>query len=125
MQVTTEVVRARTEVVQATAEVLEVLTKLGRAATEVAGVRTEAGRAAIEVAEAGADLTTAAAGVRSSMTPMPVVTHVEFEPRTRTTEQIRRTARINLLFVREAFSSVGASPHVQAVIGNTPDELHQ
>lgn len=46
-------------------------------------------------------------------------------PNTRSTREIRRKARINVEFAREAFGVVGASDVVQGVIGNSPDELHQ
>ncbi|HYI12081.1 MAG TPA: hypothetical protein VEK57_23715 [Thermoanaerobaculia bacterium] len=44
-------------------------------------------------------------------------------PKGRATNQLRRRARINPDFVREAYSSVGASAVVQEAIGNTPEEL--
>lgn len=46
-------------------------------------------------------------------------------PNTRSTREIRRKARLNVEFAREAFGVVGASEVVQGVIGNSPDELHQ
>lgn len=46
-------------------------------------------------------------------------------PNTRATREIRRRARLNLEFAREAFGVVGASDVVQGVIGNSPDELRQ
>lgn len=46
-------------------------------------------------------------------------------PNTRATREIRRKARLNIEFAREAFGVVGASDVVQGVIGNSPDELHQ
>jgi len=44
---------------------------------------------------------------------------------TRETREIRRRARLNVEFIREAFGAVGASELVQSVIGNSPDELHR
>ncbi|HYC91301.1 MAG TPA: hypothetical protein VEO54_18920 [Thermoanaerobaculia bacterium] len=46
-------------------------------------------------------------------------------PNTRSTRELRRKARLNVEFTREAFGVVGASEVVQGVIGNSPDELHQ
>lgn len=46
-------------------------------------------------------------------------------PNSRATREIRRKARLNVQFAREAFGVVGASDVVQGVIGNSPDELHQ
>lgn len=46
-------------------------------------------------------------------------------PNTRSTRELRRKARLNVEFAREAFGVVGASEVVQGVIGNSPDELHQ
>lgn len=46
-------------------------------------------------------------------------------PQSRETQGIRRKARLNVEFAREAFGVVGASEVVQSVIGNSPDELHQ
>jgi len=45
-------------------------------------------------------------------------------PNNREMRQIRRIARVNVDFAREAMNAVGASAIVQNVIGNTPDELH-
>ena len=53
---------------------------------------------------------------------MPDLVHL---PPNRTTRNIKRIARLNVAFAREAFAVVGASTVVQEVIGNTPDELHQ
>ncbi|HEV7242306.1 MAG TPA: hypothetical protein VGQ36_23955 [Thermoanaerobaculia bacterium] len=46
-------------------------------------------------------------------------------PNNRELKQIKRLARVNVDFAREAMNAVGASDIVQNVIGNTPDELHQ
>jgi len=46
-------------------------------------------------------------------------------PKSRETRLIRRKARLNVEFAREAFGIVGASEAVQGVVGNSPDELHQ
>ena len=46
-------------------------------------------------------------------------------PKSRVTDGMRRKARINVVFAREAFGLVGASDVVQGVVGNSPDELHR
>jgi hypothetical protein len=46
-------------------------------------------------------------------------------PRTRATRALRRKARLNVEFAREAFGAIGASETVQGVVGNSPDALHQ
>ncbi len=46
-------------------------------------------------------------------------------PNDRQMQKIRRTARVNINFTREAISAVGTSEVVQTVIGNTPEELHR
>ena len=53
---------------------------------------------------------------------MPDLMHL---PPNRLTRHIKRVARMNVAFAREAFAVVGASPLVQEALGNTPDELHQ
>ena len=45
-------------------------------------------------------------------------------PKTRRTLQMRRKARLNIEFAREAFGVVGASDVVRDLIGISPDELH-
>lgn len=45
-------------------------------------------------------------------------------PNDRQMQHIRRTARVNIDFAREAIGAVGTSEVVQTVIGNTPEELH-
>ncbi len=46
-------------------------------------------------------------------------------PKTRVTREMRRQARLNVDFTREAIGVVGASDVVRGVIGNSPDELQQ
>jgi len=46
-------------------------------------------------------------------------------PKTRETAEMRRRAKLNVEFAREAFGVVGASDVVQGVVGNSLDELHQ
>ncbi|HEY0144400.1 MAG TPA: hypothetical protein VGF48_26185 [Thermoanaerobaculia bacterium] len=46
-------------------------------------------------------------------------------PKTRETGVMRKRARLNVAFAREAFGAVGASDLVQEVIGNSAEELHQ
>lgn len=45
-------------------------------------------------------------------------------PNNRQLREIKRMARVNVEFAREAINAVGASDVVQNVIGNSPDELH-
>jgi hypothetical protein len=46
-------------------------------------------------------------------------------PNNRSTRELRRAARINPEFAREAFGTVSASQAVQSAIGNSPAELVQ
>ena len=79
--------------------------------------------------------TTEVEATESMLTPEQAIEHLRAMrsripdfvqlPNTRVTREIRRKARINVEFAREAFGVVGASPIVQGAIGNSPDELHQ
>jgi len=60
--------------------------------------------------------------LRALQERIPELAHL---PQSRATDNIRRVARLNVDFAREAFAVVGESSVVQEVIGNTPDELHQ
>ncbi|HEY0141826.1 MAG TPA: hypothetical protein VGF48_13085 [Thermoanaerobaculia bacterium] len=46
-------------------------------------------------------------------------------PKNPETHAMRRRARLNVAFAREAFGAVGASDLVQGIIGNSAEELHQ